>query len=169
MSALPRTRPPLISAGVVADAAAVLALVLFAVLAIALHDSVSGLADMATGIRDTGTAIQASGQSTADQLSTSIDRAADTVESVPLLGGQVGGAVRDTGRTSADAVRRETRIDGARLITAGSQGARDARRTARLLGWLAFLIPAVLLGALWIPRRQAAWRGLRPAGDSSAR
>ena len=137
-----------------AGAVAVVACVaLFAWLAVLLHDSVDGLGDMAVGIRDTGTAIEQSGRSTAGEIRRSIDGAADAIESVPLFGADVARRVRDVGTRSADAVERETRADGRRLVEAGRDGEREARRTARLLGWLAFLVPSVLLVALWLTRR----------------
>ena len=135
------------------DVAVVACVALFAWLAVLLHDSVDGLGDMAVGIRDTGTAIEQSGRSTAGEIRGSIDGAADAIESVPLFGGDVARRVRDVGTRSADAVERETRADGRRLVEAGRDGERDARRTARLLGWLAFLVPSVLLVALWLTRR----------------
>jgi hypothetical protein len=144
--------------GVALDLAVLAALVLFAVLAVLLHNSVAGLGDMATGIRETGTSIQASGRSTAGEIRTSVGQTADAIGGVPLVGGEASQAMRRTAQRSAAAIERETRIDGARLMEAGAQGERDARRTAVLLGWLAFLIPAVLIALLWVPRRLPAWR-----------
>ena len=143
------------------DAVVAGALVLFAVLAIALYDSVSGLSEMARGIGDTGAAIRTSGAETANEIRTSVGRAAEAVESIPLVGSNVAGTVRDTAGTTADAVERETRINGQLLIDSGRQGERDAQATARLVGWLAFLVPAILLLVQWVPRRIDDWR--RPA------
>jgi hypothetical protein len=53
-------------------------------------------------------------------------------------------------------VERETRIDGRRLVEAGREGQSDAKRTARLLGWIAFLMPTVLLLAVWLTQRSRA-------------
>ena len=135
------------------------ALVLFAVFAFALHSSVSGLGEMATGIKDTGTAIERSGKATADEIRSSVGRAADAVGSLPVVGGSVGDAVRDTADRSADAVERETAVNGRLLVESGRQGEEDVRTTARLVGWLAFLIPTILLLAQWVPKRLPAWRG----------
>lgn len=135
------------------------AIVMFALLAIALHNSVSGLGDMATGIRETGAAVESSGRATATEIRASVGRAADAVGALPVVGGPVGDAVRDTADRSAATVERETRINGRLLVQSGRQGEQDVRMTARLVGWLAFLIPTVLLLAQWIPRRLPAWRG----------
>jgi hypothetical protein len=142
-----------ISPRLVGDVAVVLLIALFAWLAVLLHDSVEGLGDMAMGIRDTGTSIEASGRSTADEIRRSVDDAADAIEAVPIFGGDVGRRVREAGRRSADAVVRETRADGRRLVDAGREGQRDAQRTAQLLGWLAFLMPTALVLLVWLTRR----------------
>jgi hypothetical protein len=129
------------------------AILLFALLAIALHSSVSGLAEMGEGIAETGVAIETSGKATAKEIRESVGKAADAVGSLPVVGGNVGNAVRDTADRSADAVERETRINGRLLVASGRQGADDARATATLVGWLAFLVPTILLLAQWLPRR----------------
>ena len=134
------------------------ALVLFAALAFALHSSVSGLGEMATGIKETGVAIESSGKATAAEIRDSVGRAADAVGALPVVGGGVGDAVRDTANRSAEAVERESRVNGRLLLESGAQGERDVRTTARLVGWLAFLIPAILLLAQWVPHRLPAWR-----------
>ena len=134
------------------------AIVLFALLAMALHSSVSGLGEMATGIKETGVAIERSGKATAGEIRDSVGQAADAVGALPVVGGSVGDAVRDTANRSAEAVERETRVNGRLLVESGAQGEEDVRTTARLVGWLAFLIPTVLLLAQWIPRRLPEWR-----------
>ena len=126
---------------------------LFAWLALLLNDSIQGLGDMAIGIRDTGTSIEASGRATSGEIRRSVDEAADAIESVPFVGGQVGRRIREGGERSAKAVERETRADGRRLVAAGLQGQSDSRRTAVLIGWLAFLMPSALLLLLWLTRR----------------
>ena len=142
----------------VGDLLVLAAIVFFAVMAIALHNSVAGLGDMATGMKETGAAIEKSGRATASEIRTSVGRAADAVGALPLVGGSVKDAVRDTADKSADAVERETRANGRMLVESGRQGEEDARTTARLVGWMAFLIPTILLLAQWIPRRLPDWR-----------
>lgn len=127
---------------------------IFAVLAIALHNSVTGLGDMAAGMRDTGTAIQRSGASTAGEVRRSVGETADALGGLPIVGGEAASRLRAAGDTTAAAVERETRADGARLVDAGTQGERDARSTARLIGLFAFLAPTVLLLAVWLPERR---------------
>lgn len=129
------------------------AIVVFAVLGLALHSSIAGLADMAAGLRQTGAAIETSGKETAGEIRRSVGRAADAVGALPVVGGRVGAAVRETADRSADAVERETRLNGRLLVRSGAQGEQDARSTARLVGWLTFLVPTILLLASWLPRR----------------
>jgi hypothetical protein len=148
-----RTRPAWLSARLAGDVAVVALVAVFAWLAVLLHDSVAGLGDMAVGIRDTGTSIEQSGRSTAKEIRRSVGGAADAIEAVPIFGGDVGRRVREAGSQSADAVERETRLDGRRLVEAGREGQSDAKRTARLLGWIAFLMPTVLLLAVWFTQR----------------
>ncbi len=135
------------------------AILLFALLALQLHSSISGLGEMATGIKDTGAAIETSGKATADEIRSSVGDAANAVGALPVVGGPVGDAVRDTANRSADAVERETRANGRLLVESGRQGEEDVRTTARLVGWLAFLIPTILLAAQWVPRRLPHWQG----------
>src|SRR3954471_10141493 len=84
-------------------------IVVFAVLAVQLHRSVAGLGDMADGIRQTGVEIRAAGRTTADEIRGGIGNAADALESIPFVGSQVAGRVREAGRNSAQAVERQTR------------------------------------------------------------
>ena len=140
------------------DLAVLGTIAVFALLAVALHSSVSGLGEMAKGIGDTGEAIRSGGEMTAREIRDSVGKAADALGAFPVVGGTVAGRVRDTASTTADLVERETRINGGLLVTAGRQGEKDVRSTARLVAWLAFLIPTVLLLAQWIPRRLPDWR-----------
>lgn len=147
--------------GVVWDFAVAGAVVVFAVLAIQLSAAVNGLGDMADGIRQTGASIQSSGHATAKEIERSVGSAADALQGVPFVGGEVARRVREAAGRSAAAVERESRIDGARLVDAGRQGDEQASKIAGLVGWFAFLVPTVLLLAIWIPRRAEAWGAWR--------
>lgn len=140
------------------DLAILGAIGIFALLAIALHSSIAGLGDMARGLGETGVAIRDGGKSTADEIRESVGEAADALSGFPVVGGTVADRVRATADTTAGLVERETRINGMLLIESGQQGEKDVRSTARLVAWLAFLIPTVLLLAGWIPRRLPAWK-----------
>ena len=140
------------------DATVLAALLVFALLAIALHNSIAGLGEMARGVGDAGVAIRETGRETAGEIRRSGGAVAGAAESVPLAGGQVADAIRSTADRSADSVERETRASGAQLIAAGRSGESDAESTARLVGVLAFVIPAMLLLFQWVPRRWDAWQ-----------
>jgi hypothetical protein len=143
----------------------------FAWLGVRVHDSVAGLADMAQGIQETGTSIQRSGATAGAQVRRSVGAAAEAADQLPLVGGQVAAALRETARSTAASIERESRTTGAQLARSGRQGEDDARETARLIGWLAFLIPTVALLAQAVPRwiRRRSWpadRSAHPAGGT---
>src|SRR5438876_10668106 len=115
-----------VSPWVVGDVAVLAAILLFAWLALQLRDSVARLGDMATGMRDTGAAIQTSGRATAGEIRRGVGQAADALGSVPFVGSDLSRQVREAAGSSAEAVERESRADGARLIATGRQGQHDA-------------------------------------------
>jgi hypothetical protein len=140
------------------DVAVLLLILLFAWLGIRVHDSIAGLGDMARGIQDTGVSIERSGETAAAEVRRSVGGAADAASSVPLVGDQVGAALRETARSTSDTIEREARVTGEQLAASGRRGERDARTTATLVGWLAFLIPTVALLAQAVPRWRRRWK-----------
>jgi hypothetical protein len=138
----------------IGDVAVVGLIVLFAWFGLRVHGSIAGLADMAQGIQDTGTSIQRSGQTAAAEVRRSVGRAADAADQLPIVGAQVGAALRDAADSTAASIERESRTTGAELAESGRQGEDDATETAWLIGWLAFLIPTVALLSHAVPR----WR-----------
>jgi hypothetical protein len=140
------------------DVAVVVLIVLFAWLGVQVHNSIAGLAEMARGMQATGTSIQQSGVRAGAEIRRSVSGAADAAEAVPFVGNRVGSALRDTARSTSTAVEREARTTGAQLIASGRDGEREAEATARLVGWLAFLIPTVCLLAQAVPRWVRRWR-----------
>ena len=168
MAATPSPTTRRLPQGAVWDVAVAAAIVAFALLALQLSAAISGLGEMADGIRQTGAAIQSSGRATAKEIEGSVGGAADALQGVPFVGAEVARRVREAARRSAEAVERESRIDGARLVDAGRQGREQASTIARPVGWLAFLIPTVLLLAVWIPRRIEAWSTWRSAWGRGA-
>src|SRR4051812_13131615 len=141
------------------DGAIAAAIVVFFVLALLLRHSVRDLGEMSSGLTDSGVALQRTGATTANGLQQSSDSAAEAIGSVPVVGGGAADLVRRTGREQADAIRRETAADGGRLIATGQQGRRDVHHTAMLVGWFAFVVPTILLLAIWLPRRLPGRRG----------
>ena len=140
------------------DIAVVALIVLFAWLGVQVHDSIAGLADMARGIQATGTSIQRAGVNAGGEIRRSVSGAADAAEAVPFVGGRVGSALRDTASSTSASIEREARTTGAQLRASGREGERQALATARLVGWLSFLIPTVALLAVAVPRWTQRWR-----------
>jgi len=131
---LPRRR----AATLAGDLAVVLLVVLFAWLGTRVHDRVDDLAAIGRGVSDTGR-----------QVEGGLGRAAGAVEDVPLVGGQVAGALRDAGRGTAG-----------RAIEAGREGEASANELADLAGWLTFGIPTLLLLSRTLPPRVAQVRAM---------
>lgn len=132
------------------DLATLLALVLFAKLALEVHDAVDRLAVLGEGVENAGTAV-----------SGGFDTAADAVDGTPLVGDELGDALRGAGEGS-----------GGEVADLGRGGAGAAHDLADLLGLVFFLLPAVVL-LLWalpprvrqVRRLNAAARVLRDPGS----
>lgn len=132
------------------DLATLLALVLFAKLALEVHDAVDRLAVLGEGVENAGTAV-----------SGGFDTAADAVDGTPLVGDELGDALRGAGEGS-----------GGEVADLGRGGAGAAHDLADLLGLVFFLLPAAVL-LLWalpprvrqVRRLNAAARVLRDPGS----
>jgi hypothetical protein len=135
------------------DIAVAAAIVLFAVLALQLRDSMLGLGEMADGIRETGVAIEQSGRETGAELRRSFDVAAGSIGSLPIVGPDAAQALREAADSTAQSLEEETSASGQELIQAGRDGESSARASARAFGWLVFLVPTTLLLAQWLPNR----------------
>jgi hypothetical protein len=134
---LPRRR----AATLAGDVAVLLLVLLFAWLGGLVHDRVDELGALGRGVSDTGRSVEGG-----------LGRAAGAVQDVPLVGGQVAGALRDAGRGT-----------GGRAVAAGEEGERTARELADLAGWLTFGIPALLLLSRVLPPRIAQVRAMTAA------
>src|SRR5918998_353485 len=113
------------------DALTLLALIVLAWLAIKVHDAVDQLAVLGTGVRDSGEVVQ-----------TGFDSAGDAVDGVPVVGGELGDALRDAGEGT-----------GGNVADAGREGEEKVHDLADLLGFLFFAVPASVLLALTLPAR----------------
>lgn len=105
------------------DAAMASLLVLFAALALALHDAVGDLGDMGRSLAESGETLAQSGRDTAEEI------------------------------RSAGALESEAAATGDDLAASGRQGEDSAGRLATVVALIAFVIPAALLLAPWLPRR----------------
>ena len=123
------------------DLAVVAALVLFAWLGFKVHDAVMELTAVSDGVVSAGSAVQGA-----------FETAGDRVGGAPLVGDEVGDALREAGRDT-----------GGEAVSAGRAGEDGIGDLARLLGWLTFLVPSLLLLSRAVPPRVAQVRALTAA------
>lgn len=126
------------------DLAVVLALVLFGLIALEVRDAVDRLAVLGEGVESAGKGV-----------SGGFDAAADSVEGTPIVGDELGDALRGAGEGS-----------GGEVEDLGRGGAGAAHGLANLLGILFFAMPATLL-LLWaLPPRIRQVRRLNAAAKA---
>jgi hypothetical protein len=113
------------------DALTILTLIVLAWLALKVHDAVDELAVLGSGVADSGEAVQGGFES-----------AGDAVDGVPVVGGELGDALRDAGEGT-----------GGEVADAGRDGEERVHDLANLLGVLFFAIPASILLVLTVPGR----------------
>jgi hypothetical protein len=123
------------------DALTLLALFVLAWLAVKVHNAVDALAVLGTGVRDSGEAVQSG-----------FGAAADAVTGLPVVGGEVGDALRDAGSGT-----------GGEVADAGRAGEERVHDLANLLGFLFFAIPASILLVTTLPGRIRQVRELNAA------
>jgi hypothetical protein len=136
--------PRPLRATIAADLLALILLAVFAVLALQVHDAVDELAQIGEGVEDAGGSVQRA-----------LDTAADGAAGLPLVGGQLADTLRAAGRSTGD-----------RAIAAGREGQEGVHELARFLGWVTFIVPALLVAAGHLPRRIAQVRRLTAAARS---
>ena len=120
------------------DALTILTLIVLAWLAIKVHNAVDELAVLGTGVRDSGEVVQ-----------NGFESAGDAVDGVPVVGGELGDALRDAGEGT-----------GGEVADAGREGEERVHDLADLLGVLFFAVPATILLALTLPSRIRQIRNL---------
>lgn len=113
------------------DAAAVLTLLLFAWLGFKVHDSVLELNSLSRGVTQAGVGVQ-----------DTLRQAGEAVGGAPIVGGSLRDALQGAGGQT-----------GGTVAATGREATRRVISLANLLGWLTFLIPAVLLLARYLPDR----------------
>ena len=113
------------------DALVILTLIVLAWLGLKVHDTVDKLAVLGTGVHDSGQVVQ-----------DGFDSAADAVDGVPVVGGELGDALHGAGEGT-----------GGNVAQAGADGEERVHDLANLLGFLMFAIPASILLVLTVPGR----------------
>jgi hypothetical protein len=123
------------------DVAVAALLVLFAWLGLEVHDAVDRLAVLGEGVESTGDAVR-----------DGFESAADAVDDVPLIGGDVADGLRSAGEGS-----------GGNVADLGQSGQDAVHRLATLLGLVTFLLPSAVLVVSKVPERIALVRRLNAA------
>jgi hypothetical protein len=113
------------------DALVVTLLVLFALVGLAVHDAVESVAVLGTGVREAGSSV-----------SGGFDVAADAVDGTPVIGDELGGALRGAGEQTGGNVER-----------LGRRGEDAVDRLATILGLTTFALPSLVLLVLYLPTR----------------
>jgi hypothetical protein len=113
------------------DALVILTLIVLAWLGLRVHDAVDNLAVLGSGVHDSGAAVQ-----------DGFGKAADAVDGVPVVGGELGDALRGAGEDT-----------GGKVAQAGSDGEEKVHHLANLLGFLMFALPATILLVATLPGR----------------
>jgi hypothetical protein len=126
------------------DLAVVLALVLFALIALKVHDAVDNLAVLGEGVESAGNAVTGG-----------FDSAAEALDGTPIVGDSIGDALRGAGEGS-----------GGEVADLGRGGAGAAHDLANLLGLLFFALPAALLLLWTLPPRLRQIRRLNAAATA---
>jgi hypothetical protein len=124
------------------DALVILTLIVLAWLGLKVHDTVDKLAVLGSGVHDSGVVVQ-----------DGFNRAADAIDGVPVVGGDLGNAMRDAGEGS-----------GGNVAQAGADGEQSVHDLANLLGFLMFAVPASILLVLTLPGRIRQVRELNAIG-----
>ena len=123
------------------DVAVLIGLLILAKIGLEVHDAVDRLAVLGEGVETAGGAVEGG-----------FDSAADAVDGAPIVGDEIGDALRGAGSGT-----------GGEAAELGRSGQDSAHRLANLLGILMFAVPASLL-LLWaVPPRVAQIKRLNAA------
>jgi hypothetical protein len=133
--------PHRLASRVVADFLVLAVLVLLALLGLKVRDTVNKLTVVPQGVRETGSAVQSG-----------FHDAADAVDGVPVIGGDLSDALDGAGEAS-----------GGRVEELGDEGVDRTHRLADLLGLLVFGLPAVAVLSRYLPGRVEQIRKLTAA------
>ena len=142
----PQVRESLVRT-LLADLAVIALLVFFGWLALEVHDTVEELTVLGRGVNEAGTAVQGG-----------FDSAAAGVDTIPVIGDDLAGALMSAGAGS-----------GGNVAELGRQGEEGVSDLANLLGLVVFLVPALLVLAIALPPRIRQIRRLTAADRLLAR
>jgi hypothetical protein len=126
---------------ILADVVVVALILLFAWLGLTVNDTFDDMASLGRGVESAGTSVR-----------DGFEDAGGLVDDVPVVGGALGDAFSDVGEST-----------GGEAAELGNRGEQAIEDTARLLGWVTFALPTLIV-LLWaVPRRVARVRKLTAA------
>jgi hypothetical protein len=125
----------------VRDLLTVALLVLFAWIALKVHDAVDRLAVLGEGVNEAGSSVE-----------DGFNSAADAVDGTPLVGDELADSLRSAGEES-----------GGNVADLGQEGEDQVHQLADILGLATFFVPAILLLVRVVPSRIAQVRQLTDA------
>ena len=159
---------------VIGDLVVILLLIVFAWVGVKVHDGILELATVGREIQDSGRAVSATARDTARGIDDAFNSAGGAVDGVPIVGQQLGNALRDAPQSATDSIRSNGEREGARIVRLGREQVRRTEQAANAAGWLTFLLPAAVLLAFRVPprvrlitRMSTAQRLLRGAPSTS--
>jgi hypothetical protein len=123
------------------DALVVMLLVLFGLVGLVVHGAVESIAVLGTGVREAGSSVR-----------DGFEAAADAVDGVPVVGDDLGGALRGAGEGT-----------GGNVEDLGRSGEDAVRDLATILGLTTFALPSLVLLTLYLPSRLELARRLTAA------
>jgi hypothetical protein len=123
------------------DVCVAVLLACFALIGLAVHDTVDRLAALGAGVRESGAVVNRG-----------FERAAEAVEGAPVVGDDVAGGLRAAGEGT-----------GGEVEELGASGESAAHDLAKLLGVVVFALPAGVLLAWYVPPRVRQIRRLTQA------
>src|SRR3954468_8449392 len=150
MRLYPASRP---GRTVAADVAVIAALIVFAWLGVKVHDAIADLGGVGGSIQDSGRALAATTRDTASGIEGTFNGAAGRVQGLPLVGGDLANALRAAPRGATDPIRASGDAQGEKIVRLGVEEENRTYKAARLIGWLVFLLPSVVLLAWRVPPR----------------
>jgi hypothetical protein len=128
---------------ILADLIVVMLVIFFAWLGLVVNDTFDDMASLGRGVESAGTSVQ-----------DGFEEAGGLVEDVPVVGGALGDAFSDVGAST-----------GGQTAELGNRGEEAIEDTARLLGWVTFGLPTLMI-LLWaVPRRIARVRRMSAAAS----
>jgi hypothetical protein len=147
-------------------------LIVFAWVGVKVHDGIIELTSVGREIQDSGRALSATARDTARGIDDAFASAGGAVDGVPIVGQQLGNALRDAPQGATDSIRDNGEREGGRIVRLGREQVRRTEQAANVAGWLTFLLPALILLAFKLPprirlitRMSSAQRTLRGAPE----